>query len=83
MISDRAFIFHIHVYIPWGETLSLVPKSRSSVDVKYQGHNFLENKNGRFGGICVTQTHLVSFGKELIHVLKKNQNNLHKTQSNT
>ena len=40
MVSDGAFIFHI--YISLGETLSLVPKSRSSVKVKvkHQGHNF-------------------------------------------
>ena len=44
MLSDRAFIFHI--YIPWGKTLSLVPKSRSSVKVKvkYQGHSLKEKK---------------------------------------
>ena len=29
MVSDKAFIFHI--YIPWGKTLSLAPKSRSPV----------------------------------------------------
>ena len=45
MVSVRAFIFHIH--IPWGKTLSLAPKSRSSVKIKYQGH--------------VSQTHLVCF----------------------
>ena len=28
MVSDRAFIFHVH--IPWGKALSLVPKSMSS-----------------------------------------------------
>ena len=41
--SDSAFTFHI--YIPWGKTLSLVPKSRSSVKVKvkYQGHRFWKN----------------------------------------
>ena len=32
MVSHGAFIFHI--YIPWGKTLSLVPKSRLSVKVK-------------------------------------------------
>ena len=35
MVSDKAFIFHI--VIPWGKTLSLVPKLRSYVKVKYQG----------------------------------------------
>ena len=66
MVSDRAFKFHI--YIPWGKTLSLVPKSRSSVKVKvkYQGHSF--KKNGSCGGegISVSQTQLVSYGNELI-----------------
>ena len=40
MVSDRAFIFH--TYISWGKSLSLLPKSRSSVKVKvkYQGHSF-------------------------------------------
>ena len=51
MVIDTVFIFHI--YIPWGKTLSLVPKSRSSVKVKYQCLIFL--KNGRCGGICVSQ----------------------------
>ena len=38
MVSDKAFIFH--KCIPLGKTFSLVPKSRSSVEVKvkYQGH---------------------------------------------
>ena len=44
MVSDRAFIFHIYIYcIPWGKTL-LVPKSGSSVKVKFQGHSFLLKK---------------------------------------
>ena len=44
MVSDTAFIFHI--YIPLGATLSLVPKSMSSVEVKiqYQGHDFRKKK---------------------------------------
>ena len=42
MVSDRVFIFHI--YIPWGKTLSIAPKSRSSVKVKYQGHSFRKKK---------------------------------------
>ena len=54
---------------PWGKTLSLVPKSRSSIKVrvKYQGRSFRKNgrcggirrKSGRCGGIQVSQTHLV------------------------
>ena len=41
------------------DTLLLVPRSRSSakVKVKYQGHISL--RNGRGGGISVSQTHLV------------------------
>ena len=44
MVSDRAFKFNI--YIPLSKTLSLVPKSRSSVKVKvkYQGHSFRKKK---------------------------------------
>ena len=42
MVSDRAFIFYM--YIPYGKTLSLVPKSTSSVKVKYQGHSFQKQK---------------------------------------
>ena len=41
MVSGRAFIFHI--YIPWGKTLSLVPKSKPSVKVKYKSHIFFLN----------------------------------------
>ena len=47
MVSDRAFI--LHIYIPWGKTLSLISKSRWCLKVKYQGHSFW--KNGRCGGI--------------------------------
>ena len=56
MASDRAFIFYM--CIPWGD-FSLVPRSRSSVKGKYQGHNF--RKNGGCGGIHVSQTHLMFF----------------------
>ena len=55
MVSDRTCI--LHKYIPWGNIISLVPKSRSSVKVKvtYQGHSF--RKNGRCGGhFCFTST---------------------------
>ena len=44
-----AFIFHMR--IPCGWTLSLVPGSRSSVSVKYQGHIFFEK--GRHASISV------------------------------
>ena len=40
MVSNRAFIFDI--CLPLCKPLSLVPKSRSSVKVKYQGHSFLQ-----------------------------------------
>ena len=46
-----------HLY----NTHLLVPRSRSSakVKVKFQGH-ISKKKNGRFGGISVSETHLVS-----------------------
>ena len=59
MVSDRAFIFHVYMYFPWGKTLSLEVKPRSSVKVKYQGHSF--RKNGCFWDIHVSQTHLFFF----------------------
>ena len=34
MVSDKALIFH--VYFLWGKTISVVPKSRSSVKVRYE-----------------------------------------------
>ena len=55
MVSNRAFIFHI--YIPWGETLSLVPKSRSSVKVQVRYEVF--GKKWPLNGIHVSQIHLV------------------------
>ena len=63
MVSDRAFIFHIH--IPWDKALSLVPKSRSSVKVKvkYQGYSFSKKwplqGHWCFTNIGVSQTHHV------------------------
>ena len=56
LVNDRASI--LYIYIPFGKTLSLVPKSRSSVKVKvkYQGHSFRKN-----GGISVSQTQLVYY----------------------
>ena len=40
MVSDTAFIFHMH--IPFAKTISLVSSSRSSasVNVKYRGKEF-------------------------------------------
>ena len=49
MGSDIAFTFHI--YIPWDKTLSLVPKSRSSVIC--QGQSQFWKNNGRCGGTIV------------------------------
>ena len=49
MVTDTAFTFQM--CIPSGKTFSLVPWSRSSVDVKvtYQGH--ILKKNGCFGAL--------------------------------
>ena len=55
MVSDTAFVFDL--YIPWGKTISLVPKSRSSVkvNVEYQGNSFL--KKWPLWGILVFHKH--------------------------
>ena len=47
----KAYLINMHL---------LVPRSRSSakVEVKYKG--YISQKNGRFGGIRVSQAHLVS-----------------------
>ena len=37
----------------------LVPRSRSSAKVKIEYQSYISQKNGRFGGITVSQTHLV------------------------
>ena len=37
----------------------LVPRSRSSAKVKVKYKGYISQKNGRFGGIHVSQTHLV------------------------
>ena len=46
--------------IPCDNTFLLILSSRSSgkVKVKYFGHSF-RKKNGRYGGVSVSQTHLV------------------------
>ena len=66
MLSDRAFTFLVH--IPWGKTLSLVTKLRSSVkvNVKYQGHSF-QTKWLLRPHVCFTST---SFYKELYSKVK-------------
>ena len=45
--------------IPCDKTFLLIPSSRSSVKVKYQGHSF--KKNCSFGDIGVSQTQLVFY----------------------
>ena len=52
-----------HTCIPCGKTFSLVPRSRSSVQVKYQTRILLlqKERKGHYGGIGVLQTRLVSF----------------------
>ena len=49
----KAYLINMHL---------LVPRSSSSakVKVKYKGN--ISKKNGRFGGIRVSQTHLVFMG---------------------
>ena len=37
----------------------LVPRSKSSAKVKVKYKGYISKKNGRFGGIRVSQTHLV------------------------
>ena len=37
----------------------LVPRSRASAKVKFKYEGYISQKNGRFGGIRVSQTHLV------------------------
>ena len=54
MLSGRAFIFHI--YIPWDKTLSLVPKSWSSVKVKIKYQGQFSKKWPLQGHSCFTNT---------------------------
>ena len=59
MVSDRASIFHI--YIPWGKTLSLVPKSRSNIKVT------VFQKSGCCGRhSCFTNTSCFPWGLSLM-----------------
>ena len=51
MVSDRTF--KLNMCIPWCNSFSLLPRSRSPVEVKYQG------RNSHCSGICVSQTYLV------------------------
>ena len=61
MVSDRGFLFHIYMYVPWSKTLSLVPKSRSSFKVKVKYQVTVFEKNGRCGDVNVSQTQRVYF----------------------
>ena len=74
MVSDRAFIFHIHVYISWGKALSLVQKSRSSakVKVKYQGHSFWKKKKKKNAvtGALVFHKHILFFNELHVSVFR-------------
>ena len=57
MVSDRAFIFHM--YIPWGKPfLSYQNQVISQGQSQISKSQFMEKKGG-FGGICVSQKHLV------------------------
>ena len=62
----KAYLINMHL---------LVPRSTSSakVKVKYKGYISKKKKNGRFGGIRVSQTHLVLnllFTVALSHMVK-------------
>ena len=46
--------YHINMHL-------LVPKLGSSAKVKIKYKGYISQKNGRFGGIRVSQTHLVNF----------------------
>ena len=48
----KAYLINMHL---------LVPRSRSSVKVKVKYEGYISPKNGRFGGIRVSQTYLVCF----------------------
>ena len=58
--SDRYLIFYL--CIPYGKTFSLVPTSRSSVNVKvkYQGHTFQKLKWPLWGHYCFTNAAFLS-----------------------
>ena len=47
----KAYLINMHL---------LVPKSRSSAKVKVKYKGYISQNNGRFGGILVSQTNLVS-----------------------
>ena len=47
----KAYLINMHL---------LVPRSRSPAKVKVKYKGYISQKNGRFGGIHVSQTHLAS-----------------------
>ena len=62
-MAELSYYMHICVFLRGktlflrGKSFSLVPRSGSSVKVKY--HNRIFKKNGGCGDICVSQTHFV------------------------
>ena len=57
LVRVKAFIFHMS--IPCDKSFLLVPSSRSSVKVKYQGLSFREKKKGCCSGISFSQIQLL------------------------
>ena len=57
MASDRAFIFHM--CIPWGKTISFVPRARSSIKVKVENQDYNLNKKMAFAGVFVFHKHIL------------------------
>ena len=54
----NAYLINMHL---------LVPRSRSSAKIKVKYNGYISQKNGRFGGIRVSQTHPV--GIVLLYIL--------------
>ena len=48
----KAYLINMHLLVPWS-------RSSAKFKVKYKG--YISQKNGHFGGIGVSQTHLVQF----------------------
>ena len=51
----------------------LVPRSRSSAKVKVKYKGYISQKNGSFGGIRVSQTHLVQLGLLILYQVPHSQ----------
>ena len=56
----KAYLINMHL---------LVPRSRSYAKVKVIYKGYISKKNGRFGGIRVSQTHLVFLLNRVISVI--------------